>query len=355
MLEQLRTHLQQELRIPEILGDRCVHAHIETASCQACVEQCPQHAWHLNDDSLSINIEACDGCGLCAPACPQGAILHSHEPLLGQSHPQFLTAFTACDRSGLTSGQGIIPCVHALGLHDILKLYRQGIRELVIAVGECSSCSRTSSASLQTVVNTLNGIFEQQGETRIRLRQLPTTTWQQESQTLKPPQTSETQLSRRHFLRRGLQNALQESLKLKGLLQSDRESFPPPGTLLPPTQLPQTLPYIPHIDPTRCNGCDTCFKICPHEVLLWDTEQNSYVLVAQRCTGCRICMDACTSQAIHISQWVKPTLTKIPLTDARCRYCGVAYHHPTQYTPSTQTCRICSQVNHYRHLFQVLD
>ena len=71
--------LDQALVLPEILAERCVHSRLETASCQACVDSCPQGAWVLDDASLGINTETCDGCGLCAAACPQAAIVHPHE------------------------------------------------------------------------------------------------------------------------------------------------------------------------------------------------------------------------------------------------------------------------------------
>jgi len=356
MLEQLRTHLQQELSIPEILSERCVHAHLETASCRACVDRCPQQAWRLDDASLSIDIAACDSCGLCASACPQGAILHSHEPLLGQSSQSHLLALVACEKTNLPAGAGLIPCLHALSLHDVLKLYRQGVREIFSSSEECATCPRQIPEPLSGLLQMLNTALHQRECPPISLHSLTPSAWQTQRQTLKPPVSNEP-LSRRHFFRRGLQSVVQESLKLRGLLQSDREHFPPPATLLPASEITTALlPYVPQIDPHRCNGCDTCFKICPHEALLWDVAKNAYIIRAERCTGCQICVDICALKAILVTFWVTPTLPTLPLRDARCRYCGVPFHQPVAYAQNhPQTCQICSRVNHYRNLFQVLE
>ena len=66
--------------LPTVITERCVHTQLTQASCRACVDSCPVKAWVLDDETLSIDTGACDGCGLCASACPQGAII-SHQAL----------------------------------------------------------------------------------------------------------------------------------------------------------------------------------------------------------------------------------------------------------------------------------
>ena len=36
-------------------GERCVHARAAAASCQRCVQICPQAAWRLADDGLAFS------------------------------------------------------------------------------------------------------------------------------------------------------------------------------------------------------------------------------------------------------------------------------------------------------------
>lgn len=353
MLEELRNQVSQELRIPEVRAERCVHTMIETASCRACVNSCPQQAWQLDDERLGIDMETCDGCGLCAAACRQGAILHAHEPTLRQLDEHHQLALIACEKTGLSLGEGVVQCIHALSLHDLLKLYRQGIRALLVATFECRSCTRNPSMPIQLVLHRLNQALTHRKYSTFLIRELPIDSWQTQRQTLRSPTTVEP-VSRRNFLRRSFQGALKEGLKVRSLLSQDTEHFPPPGTLLPVTDPPQELPFVPQISAEHCTGCDTCFKICPNEVLLWDEPSNSYVIKAERCTGCGICVDLCAHQAITVTEWIVPNSEPIALHDQRCRHCGVTFHQPLAYSFSQPICPICRQTNHYRNLFQVL-
>ena len=63
--------IREQLRLPRVDGERCVHALIEGASCRACIEVCPRGAWRLGEESLDIAVDACDACGLCALNAPK--------------------------------------------------------------------------------------------------------------------------------------------------------------------------------------------------------------------------------------------------------------------------------------------
>ncbi|MEW8549314.1 MAG: 4Fe-4S binding protein, partial [Candidatus Thiodiazotropha endolucinida] len=73
-MQQLIDQIRQEERLPDVVSGRCVHEIVEMASCSSCVDVCPQHAWSLDDEALRLDTALCDGCGLCMPACPEGAV-----------------------------------------------------------------------------------------------------------------------------------------------------------------------------------------------------------------------------------------------------------------------------------------
>lgn len=349
MTDFLRTHFQQETRIPEVHGDRCVHSHIEQASCRACVESCPKHAWHLTDESLGIDVESCDGCGLCVPVCPEGAILHQHK-LLPRQFKQHIFALAACERTQLT-GMGIIPCIHALSLRDLLQLYRQDIRGLILTTSHCDKCDRSPKIKLQTVIASLNIALQQRDQSPLLIKELSPEIWQQQYQRTTDVFTQGT-MDRRNFLRKGLQTTIEQSLKV---IAPEAERFIPVALLLPKSDVSANLPYVPQIDAMCCDGCDACLNLCPHQALLFVRTTQHYVIDAQQCTGCHICVDICVKQAISVSQWETPNIVHIPLYESRCRRCGAPFHRPSAYQADKTLCHICTQVNHQRNLFQVLD
>ncbi len=121
-MNRLREVIDQSLleaRQPEVEADLCVHSIIGMASCTACVDACPLQAWVLDDSVLGLNTSTCDGCGLCVPACPEGAIQPLHQPLRYHWNGRDIV-MVACERAGLDENDGVIPCVHGLGVRDLL-------------------------------------------------------------------------------------------------------------------------------------------------------------------------------------------------------------------------------------------
>ncbi len=357
MLQDLVEDAAAAVRIPEIIGERCVHSQMEMAQCSACVDACPTGAWHLDEELLGIDPEACDGCGLCAPACPEGAIVHDHEPFIGQWKEKKL-ALAACERAGMgAEGQGIVPCMHALGLRNLITLYMQGCDSFFISHGDCEQCARGSASRLQDVMASFNGLLSQRGLPALGFRELPPTQWLRMVKTVAPAETGIT-VDRRNFFRHVAADIAEQALQYSSLEEAERAPFEPPGKRLP-TQNPQDrLPYVPEIDITRCNGCDACARLCPHQAIgIRETEDEElcYAIDAQQCTGCGLCTDVCQEQAVSVQTWAVSTQRIIILQEAKCHSCNAPFHGPVESIHENGLCRICHVVDHNRNLYQVLD
>lgn len=360
--------ITQELRLPEIDADHCVHTLCNDADCQACVDICPTQAWVLDDDNLGLDVEACDGCGLCVPVCPGGA-LHVHFPWVTRQLGDRKIALFACDKSGINESEGILSCIHSLGLRQLLQLYNSGIEHLLLATAECKDCFRYQSADLYQRMEHLNKLLLERNKPAMKILQRSNKVWTKIFSTDETIARG-TQLSRRNFLRAGGQQLRQQRVIIDPLNLSEFQTLPP-GQLLPPTEVNEVhWPWAPEIDEQLCNGCDVCIKLCPTDALQFirsedDTSEeiqelhsakSSYQLKPESCTGCAVCTTACESEAISIHQWSLSTAQIIHLSEKKCTACGNAFHLPQQNSQSDELlCRICQHHNHSSNLYQLLD
>ena len=312
--------------LPTVIAERCVHTQLTQASCRACVDACPVKAWVMDDESLGIDIEACDDCGLCASACPQGAIISNPVfPVLSENRK---SALFACEKARVNGKDGIIPCLHTLGLQELLRLYRSGTRRFSVATGDCESCARNGALHFPDLLEKLNGLLESRNLATITLQFADQEQWNKESQTSSGPV-----LSRRAFFRKAAASSITVGMDIAGL--NEEREFIPPGHILPRTRQNDVVPFTPRIDPTKCNGCHACASLCPQgAIALLSNEDSSlhYQLDAECCTGCVVCVDVCNQNAVSIDLWRSQDQFMLPLTAHQCRACGISFHRHLKRT-----------------------
>ncbi len=318
-----RIALEEGAIIPDVRGDRCVHAIIEQARCRACVTACPTGAWVIDDARLGIDPSRCDGCDLCVPACPEAAIVQRFRPATRKT-AQGHIAFAACGLSGLGGdGLPIMPCLHAIGITDLLRLARDQIRCLVTTAGDCATCPRGQGEGLGQRLVAVNRLLGERGLPPLAHRAATPASWR-EAWLKADGLARQHPVSRRNFFRGAIQAPMK---RLEETLERAEGGFVPPGRLLPGATPGDPVPLAPVIDPALCSGCDACARLCPH---------------------------VCQTQAVTIRRWGPVPATRIPLATGRCQACGVHFHVPAG-RDLAGFCPICLQTDHHRQLFQVLN
>lgn len=351
------TRFAAVVAIPNLLGERCVHARIETASCRACAEACPRGAWVIDEKRVGIDTGACDGCDLCVPACPEGAITSDRQRasdiMLWRDQP---SVFRSCEYAGVPDQTGLIPCLHAIGPNELLRLYRRGATGWITSAAPCETCPRGRTQRLQDSIRQVNALLISRSLQPLSLTVLKPDAWS-DSLRWATPYQAEAVLTRRRFFRKALELAVDTASEATADAAVPEAKFIAATTGLPATGANDVYLYQPRIDPQQCNGCDACVRLCPHQAILLErlAESWRYRLVAEQCTGCGICRDACDQHAVSLDSLQTRQAPTVDLIAGRCTACGAPYHAPATNPITAGRCRICTRTRHTRLLYQVLE
>ena len=328
---------------PRLAGEACVHAASPLASCDACLSVCPHEAWQMALGELSLDQDACDGCGLCRAVCPEQAI-----ELPTSVHRRKLSGgvgavFAACERSGASPAPGTIPCVHALRHEDLERWSREDVREIYLATGDCDSCPRGRAPRFERSLAAFNAITVSRAGQPIGLRSLPLQQWQDEL-ARSTRLDDGPDLARRNFLQ-----------MFTSGFKADADAGP---RAVESTQCGKLARFVPTIDLAQCTGCDACANLCPHGAICKGADCDSllsYHLVANNCTGCGLCRDVCAWSAVSIEHNASIVHTKIEFDRSDCVRCGAPFQIPRGSKTSSNMCGTCRQTHARNRLFQVHD
>lgn len=331
--------MEAHVSFPRLATERCIRNASPFATCDACCTACPRDALSITSGTPNLNEEACDGCGLCHSVCPENAVdlpLHS---ALRESGKNGLTAFIACTR-GAREQEGSVPCIHALGVQDLKAFARQGVNRILANNSGCHACPASASISLDRKLSDFNVIQRSNGMPSIHLEYLPVEVWRKTLFTFrKTPKMPDP--GRRRFL--GLPTA------------EPRPSQPPTQHTKRPHVNREERIYatVPQIDITRCNGCDVCVQMCPHDVLklICFPDNIQYSIDLDLCTGCGLCHDVCDRDAVILHRMTTQKQWVVPLQEGCCSDCGASFHIPCSNKEHADRCRVC--INKNNHLFQV--
>lgn len=327
----------------KIDGAACVRSRLLRAICTACQDTCPVYAIDLTMRVPVVDQMACTLCGVCAVVCPETVFSPPTPipPARGEKH------FIACHCHPLVMDTASLRCIHSIGLGDLAQMWLNGMRRLVVSVGDCVFCSASPKVAIDTTIADFNRLAQCRDLDGIEL------VCATDSEVRKWQKTNaQPDASRRAFLRRFVAPA---PLETDAPAPDALQQFLALGDQGIPADV--LYPFSPHIDATTCIGCDDCVNICPNGSLTLikaDNDQSFYHPIPESCTGCGLCKDICEASAVEVFG-MQSKGADMPLDRFQCRSCGVQGHTTHANPPKDGLCRICQRTDHHKKLFVVLD
>ncbi len=316
----------------------CVNTRSREPVCMECLYTCPADALRLTGDPqvpVSLNVEACQRCGICVSVCPLSAFFQVGEEERRARITQAVkelrgsTVELVCPQrfdEPLTRSPANVriqtgTCLAALPISGVLAWTLILGQDLWLDDTPCMSCPYKGKDRVIALANQVNRLLEAWGrEERVRLV----------SHSSSSPHPIETYTKpQKVYTRREVFQEFKRTVT-RSLGRRVAEHLPPPPPR-EPGELPMErqrllaiLPYLgsPVVDEmyTRglpfatvtvsdtCTGCDICTRVCPTQALTVEESEEIYRLLftPSRCLNCNVCAHACPVQAIEIRPFVNP-------------------------------------------------
>ncbi len=337
---------------------RCAHSRAGITACSRCLDACPADAIRAGGDSIEVDPGLCQGGGVCATACPSGAINYAYPrrsetqntlaALLksyagsGGNNPTILfhdaeLGRARVDDAAASLPENVLPFqlleIGSLGLDSTLGVLARGAAVAVLIPQEtpASVCE-----VLYEQLDIANRILENLGYDRPSLAVLNAVApngGPSEIETLSGPLVPPAGYA--------VQNDKRTALFLAAEHLHKHAPKPRPwvglGAGAPTGEVT--------VDQDRCTLCMACVAQCPGKALVRGSDPPTLRFIEQNCVQCSLCARSCPEQAITAS----PRLLFDPVARRqqrtlkeeepfRCISCGKAF------TTQSMIARIRTQV-----------
>ncbi|HIS39995.1 MAG TPA: 4Fe-4S binding protein [Candidatus Aphodovivens avistercoris] len=329
----------------EAVADRCVVVRNRHAGCRRCVKACLADAITIRGNELSLDHQACVGCGACTAVCPVEALV-PRDPTDGELAAAAArsaasldgVAVIACARIaskdvGDPAKYATVPCLARVNEGLLVELAAAGVRRTVLVDGTCRTCKYRATGPFidaaadeaRTLIAAQGGAMEVQ-----RASEFP-------AEALLEDKASLYGRERRGFFSRSRKRATEAGMKTAEVmvLKELGEKMP---SLRDRLKVSQTgaMPWMEvhrrerlmdaldqmgapvagevrsrqfgsvSIDVEACSACGMCAVFCPTGALKKSDEKpadrvGSYLeFQLSDCVACNMCADVCLKKCLTV-------------------------------------------------------
>lgn len=279
-------------------GTNCVRNDYFHNACQLCVDICPENAFHIIRNKLTLFENECIGCAACIGSCPTEALqIKSFDP------NTFVATFDTQDKR-VVSCKKNTPCLGVFDQHHLITMALEG--ELSCDLSHCEGCHLNKEGKVEAFIRSniakSDLFFEQSGvEASIHIieekeeenerRALFRTAIETAKESLSD-EKSPVLLTKEHQKKSNSNEPL-KFIQLKNAIKKHLSRFK-----VTKFHAPSDLFFEKHITFEACTNCGDCIQFCPTDALSATPDKQGIMLTAGHCIGCGICDHICKTDAI---------------------------------------------------------
>lgn len=289
-------------------GTDCVRNDYYHNSCAKCVDICPEGAFHIVRNKLTLFDNECIACGACLGSCPTEALtLENFDP------NTYVEAFAAKEET-LISCKKEAGCLGGFDAHHYATMALLHEKMPVCDLSHCAECALNKTqkvaAFIQNEIETANTFLHRTGYSGSISVRTERETVEQHGVTAEParrmvfkkavakavggPETVDSYVSLTMRQRRRNDTAL--PLKYEALKRAVAQKLSRFERTAQKERSPLFTDKV--IDFQACTNCRDCVQFCPTSALKSTPDSQGILFTQSHCIGCGICDHICKTDAI---------------------------------------------------------
>jgi len=285
-------------------GTNCVRNDYYHNACKLCVDICPENAFNIVRNKLTLYSNECIECGACMGSCPTEALtMSSFDP------NAFTSSFKDIESSTLSCKNNTI-CLGAFDAHHYITMALTSKEMPTCDLSHCAECSLNKEQKVENFIrkeietannflvqcgleSTLTTIEEKQEEEHSR-RTLFKAAFSKVKDAVSEDETKNTLSMTLTYQKDPNKNGL--PLKFLQLKNSIKENIQKLSKTSHETNF--GIFAQKEISFKECTNCGDCINFCPTEALLHTSDKQGINFNVGNCIACSICDDICKTDAI---------------------------------------------------------